>query len=294
MATPKIEQKLEPKTDPKPDPKPDAKKLAPALVHVAVDKIVPDAHNRAIGDDEDFQSLADSIRVLGVLQPLHVREADAGLYELADGERRWRAAKAVEATTVPCLVWPAGTPNRDMVVAGVALNEHRKAHGCLQVARRLRQIKNQCAETLDQIAARTGIPLMRVRLYLGLFDASDHLLAFFETDATILTVAAEFVRFERAAGEAEARRLVQRHREQPLSVRDLARLRKDRTKDEGDDPASSRRPNTSPRRSGANLAGRIAAAFDRDAVGALEEVRAALEKLGFELVSAAPTAGTRL
>ena len=58
-----------------------------------IERIIPDDRNRAIIDDDDFQSLVESIRVLGILQPLHVQMVDESRYRLIDGERRWRAAQ---------------------------------------------------------------------------------------------------------------------------------------------------------------------------------------------------------
>ena len=65
-----------------------------------------------------------------------------------------------------------------MSLAGVVMNEQRQAHSCLDVARRLRAVKNQFAETQEQVATRTGLPVARVKGYLNLFNASDRLLAF--------------------------------------------------------------------------------------------------------------------
>jgi ParB family chromosome partitioning protein len=61
---------------------------------VPVDTIVPDPGNPHVAQDENFAALVDSIRVLGILQPLHVRRAGQEV-QLIDGERRWRAAQMV-------------------------------------------------------------------------------------------------------------------------------------------------------------------------------------------------------
>ena len=106
--------------------------------------IVPDQDNRRIVEDDDFEALCDSIRVLGVLQPLQVWRRPDGTYRLIDGERRWRASRKVGMSeVVACDVWPSEADPRRVAVAGFALNEHRRAHGCLHVARRLRAIKNE-------------------------------------------------------------------------------------------------------------------------------------------------------
>jgi len=55
-------------------------------------------------DEEALGLLADSIREVGVLQPVLVRPVGEGEYELIAGERRWRAARRVGLQTIPALV----------------------------------------------------------------------------------------------------------------------------------------------------------------------------------------------
>src|SRR5262249_48655937 len=103
-----------------------------------------------------------------------------GAHRLIDGERRWRAAQKLGLQDLPCDVWPSDSDPRRVAVAGLALNEHRKAHGCLHVARRLRDIKNECAFSHLQVAEHTGLPIDRVKTYSSLFVGSDDLLRFLE------------------------------------------------------------------------------------------------------------------
>src|SRR5262252_3220546 len=90
--------------------------------------IVPDLSNRRIIEDDDFEALCDSIRVHGLLAPIHVWRQPDGTHRLIDGERRWRAVQKVGLAEIACDVWPAQTDRRRVAVAGLALNEHRKAH----------------------------------------------------------------------------------------------------------------------------------------------------------------------
>lgn len=76
---------------------------------VPIDLLRPSA-NRAQSsrrerfDEDALASLAASIRSVGVLEPLSVRQADDGGYEVVAGERRWRAARRAGRTTVPVVV----------------------------------------------------------------------------------------------------------------------------------------------------------------------------------------------
>lgn len=59
---------------------------------------------RSTFDEETLQELADSIRELGIIQPLSLRMKDDGRYQIIAGERRWRAAQMAGLTTVPAYV----------------------------------------------------------------------------------------------------------------------------------------------------------------------------------------------
>ena len=55
-------------------------------------------------DEEELQSLSDSISVHGIIQPLTVRELPSGYYQIIAGERRWRAARMAGLSEVPVVV----------------------------------------------------------------------------------------------------------------------------------------------------------------------------------------------
>lgn len=250
---------------------------------LAVGDLIPDPDNRTIDEnDEEFHTLVDSIRVMRVLVALQVQRRTDGKFQICDGERRWRAARRLGLATLACDVWPEGAHPRDLVLAGVVINEQRQAHSCLAVARRLRAVKNQFAETHEQVAARTGLPLPRVKGYLNLFNASDRLLAFFEEANLPLKTAVELVRFERALGEAAARRLVDRHRDEPLSCREVELVRKReearrKPTDTDEDPVRLRRSSS--------LFARLEAVLVRDLEGGRRELETIAAKFGLRVVA---------
>ena len=59
---------------------------------------------RKVFDPEALQDLADSIAEHGIIQPLTVREADGGYYQIIAGERRWRAARMAGIEEIPVLI----------------------------------------------------------------------------------------------------------------------------------------------------------------------------------------------
>ena len=74
------------------------------IMHIPTSKIVPNPNQpRKSFSQPSILKLADSIRQFGIIQPLTVRNSGQN-YELIAGERRLRAAKELNLTTVPCIV----------------------------------------------------------------------------------------------------------------------------------------------------------------------------------------------
>ena len=75
------------------------------LRQLPIQKVEPNPDQpRRDFNEEELQSLADSIGENGVLQPLTVRELPNGYYQIIAGERRWRAARMAGLREVPALV----------------------------------------------------------------------------------------------------------------------------------------------------------------------------------------------
>lgn len=81
-------------------------KRKPTLQHIPIDLLVRGKYQpRQHFDPEKLQELADSIKSTGgLLQPIVVRPAPDGCYEIVAGERRWRAAQLANLPDVSCLV----------------------------------------------------------------------------------------------------------------------------------------------------------------------------------------------
>ncbi|MBM4761722.1 nucleoid occlusion protein [Bacillus sp. B15-48] len=88
---------------------------------IPIDDIVPNQFQpRTIFDDEKIEELARTIHTHGVIQPIVVREIEAGKYELIAGERRWRAMKKLGWDEVPAII----NNLTDTETASVALIEN--------------------------------------------------------------------------------------------------------------------------------------------------------------------------
>ncbi len=108
-------------------------------------------------NDESLQTLASSVRELGVLQPLIVRpvEGEEGLYELIAGERRWRAASLAGLKSVPVLVQD-DVNDRLSLEQAVVENLHRVDLHPLEEAAAYQQLIDEFDLTHEQVAQRVG------------------------------------------------------------------------------------------------------------------------------------------
>jgi len=106
-------------------------------------------------DEEALALLADSIREVGVLQPVLVRPVgDGDEYELIAGERRWRAARRVGLQTIPALI--RQTEDAAALEQALVENLHRDSLKPLEEAAAYQQLFEDFGLTHDDVAARVG------------------------------------------------------------------------------------------------------------------------------------------
>jgi ParB family chromosome partitioning protein len=126
-----------------------------ALRDVPVESISKNPHQPRVHFDEDSLSdLAKSIKEIGVLQPLLVREVSAGRYELIAGERRWRAAQLAKQKTVPVVV--REVDELASVEQALVENLHRQDLTALEEASAYQQLAEDFGLTHEQVAKRVG------------------------------------------------------------------------------------------------------------------------------------------
>ena len=127
---------------------------AGGLQEIPVASIRPNPYQpRGNFDEETLGALADSIREVGILQPVLVRPAEDG-FELIAGERRWRAARRVGLQTVPALV--RETDDNTALEEALVENLQREALNPLEEAAAYQQLIEDFSLTHDQVASHVG------------------------------------------------------------------------------------------------------------------------------------------
>ncbi|MFI5893253.1 ParB/RepB/Spo0J family partition protein [Actinoplanes sp. NPDC051513] len=137
----------------------DDHQLAPVpgarFAELPVTSIVPNAKQpRHHFDEEALEELKTSIREVGFLQPIVVRDLADGHFELVMGERRWRAAQAVGKETIPAIV--RDTRDDAMLRDALLENIHRANLNPLEEAAAYQQLLEEFGATHEELAKRIG------------------------------------------------------------------------------------------------------------------------------------------
>jgi ParB family chromosome partitioning protein len=122
---------------------------------IAVSAITPNPRQpRRVFDEETLEELAESIRQVGLLQPVVVRAAGPGRYELVMGERRWRAAQRAGLTEIGAIV--KQTQDDDLLRDALIENMHRQQLDPLEEAAAYQQLLDDFGATHEELARKVG------------------------------------------------------------------------------------------------------------------------------------------
>lgn len=142
------------------------KKVEPNM-DIAVDSIDGNPFQpRTHFDEQALEELSASIKKLGIVQPLTVREADGGRYQLIAGERRLRAARLAGLTHVPAYIRTAD--DQAMLELALVENIQREDLDAIEVAISFQRLIEECRLTQEQLSERVGKQRSTVTNYLRL------------------------------------------------------------------------------------------------------------------------------
>ena len=135
---------------------PEAGEAASGLMEVPVNAVAPNPKQpRTRFADETIATLAASIREVGILQPLVVRRAGDGRYELIAGERRLRAAKAAGLASVPIVL--RDSEDADLLREALIENIHREDLNPIEQAEAFKALLGELGLKQEELADRVGV-----------------------------------------------------------------------------------------------------------------------------------------
>ena len=105
-------------------------------------------------NQDELNELANSIRELGIIQPITVRKLGYNKYQLISGERRLRACKTLKKETIPCFIRIAN--DKEMLEMALIENVQRKNLNPIEIALSFKRLIDECRLTQEQCSNRVG------------------------------------------------------------------------------------------------------------------------------------------
>ncbi len=259
---------------------------ATELAQIPVGSIRPNSRQpRRRLDGEGIDELAESIRAQGLVQPVVVRTAPEGGYELIAGERRWRAARVAGLATVPALV--RESDDRDSLLVALVENVAREDLSPVDEARAYAVLMDEFGLALGEVAEHVGRSKPTVSNRVRLLELPDDVLGLVERGQLSEGHARAVLA---VPDNEERRRLARRIVRQGLSVRAAERAArwagartKPRRKQPVDPALAERMKDALRRLTGADakvVAGRVELYFADEVE--LEEIVEALERASLQ------------
>jgi ParB family chromosome partitioning protein len=109
---------------------------------------------RTIFDAESLEELADSIKEIGIIQPITVRRIDNNRYQLISGERRLRAAKMAGLDRIPAYIREANVAN--LLEMALIENIQREDLDAIEIAISYQRLIDECSLTQESLSQRVG------------------------------------------------------------------------------------------------------------------------------------------
>ena len=142
------------------------------MAEIDIADIIPNpSQPRTQFDEEALDELADSIRQLGVIQPVTVRKADDGKYIIISGERRWRAARRAELKTLPAFI--REVDDETLYAMALVENIQRQDLNAIEIALGMQRLIDECHLTQDALSEKVGKKRSSVSNYLRLLKLPD-------------------------------------------------------------------------------------------------------------------------
>ena len=138
-----------------------------SINEIELDNIQPNPEQpRAVFDEETLGELAASIRALGVIQPITVKETGPEQYMIISGERRYRASKMAGHSSIPAYVRTAADDN--VVEMALIENIQREDLNAIEIALAYQRLIENYGLTQEQLSERIGKKRATIANYLRL------------------------------------------------------------------------------------------------------------------------------
>jgi ParB family chromosome partitioning protein len=137
------------------------------ILRIPMDMIEPNPFQPRMNfNQEALDELAESIRTLGLIQPITVRKVASGRYQIISGERRFRASRQAGMDMIPAYIRDAN--DQGMLEMAIVENIQRENLDPIEVAMSYQRLIEECNLTQEQMAFRVGKKRASVTNFLRL------------------------------------------------------------------------------------------------------------------------------
>lgn len=207
------------------------------VMDISIDEISPNPWQpRRDFDEESLNALASSIRENGLIQPVVVRKKKDGTYELAAGERRWRAAKMAGLTVIPAI--SKEYDDRSMAEMALVENLQRKDLNPVDEGMAYRQLMDEYGLTQENISQKVGKSRPYVANMVRLLDLPEEVKDFLSKGQLTAGQARPLLGLESDAEKVQLARRIVKEGLSARKVEDIIREGKEPKKKE-DPPAAA-------------------------------------------------------
>ncbi|HJX71426.1 MAG TPA: ParB/RepB/Spo0J family partition protein [Bacteroidales bacterium] len=136
-------------------------------IEISVDRISTNPRQpRTKFDDDSLEELAESMKQIGIIQPITVRESNDGNYQLITGERRLRAAKIAGIGKIPAYI--RGANDSDLLEMALVENIQREDLDAIEIAISFQRLIDECNLTQEDLSQRVGKKRTTISNYIRL------------------------------------------------------------------------------------------------------------------------------
>ena len=137
------------------------------LNEIAISQIEPNPNQpRHEFDEQALKELAMSIREIGIITPITVRQTESGTYQIIAGERRWRAAQIAGLSTLPAYIKTA--KDDDVMEMALVENIQREDLNAIEIALAYQRLAETTGLTQEKISERVGKSRTSITNYMRL------------------------------------------------------------------------------------------------------------------------------
>lgn len=137
------------------------------ISEIPLDQIEPNADQpRSLFDEDALHELASSIREIGIIQPITLRQVSENRFQIIAGERRWRASQMAGLKTIPAYIRTISDEN--VMEMALVENIQREDLNPIEIALAYEHLLENSGSTQEQVAERVGKSRTAITNYLRL------------------------------------------------------------------------------------------------------------------------------